>query len=373
MKADKLPVVLLVSTGLGSIYRGYESFTAECFESLKNNTSFQLILLKGAGNKKPSELVIGNFKRNGKITYLLSKVIKKEPYWIEQFSFAIAMLPAIIRLRPAVIYYSDFVLGTFLWHGRNWLKFKYKLLFSNGAPNGPPFTRMDHIQQLLPIYLEQACAAGTPVEKQTLLPYAIQIEPIDNLLALLQKKDVIRHSLQLPINKKIIVSVGAINSQHKRMDYVIKEFAALPQDDYFLILLGQIDELSAPVIELANKYVSANNFLIKQVAKEEIPSFLLASDYFILASLNEGLPRVLPEALAAGLLPIVHDYTVTRQTLGHYGVYRNLQQNGQLTNAILEVDNRTTTKKELIEFAMKTYSWDALRDRYINMLKGNVG
>jgi 1,2-diacylglycerol 3-alpha-glucosyltransferase len=359
--------VFLISTGVGHISRGYESFTVECFNQLKPSNQFELFLLKGAGPKQDHHITIACIKRNSKFASFLNRVTKKDKYWIEQFTFLLGMFPTLIKRKPHVIYYSDFILGAFLWRVRFFFKFRYKLLFSNGAPNGPPFSRMDHVQQLLPMYIKQAIRAGTPARMQTLLPYGIHIDPIKSV-ELTNSKLQLLNQLELPINKKIVICVGAVNSHHKRIDYLINEFSLLDSQIYFLVVLGQIDELSLPIIEQARTILSDHNFLIRQVNSLDVTRYLCVSDYFVLPSLHEGLPRVLPEALGAGLLPIVHDYEVTRETLLDYGVFIDMTLRGVLQDAIQEVDNKLFSKDEMIKFAFNTYSWTSLSARYEKMI-----
>jgi 1,2-diacylglycerol 3-alpha-glucosyltransferase len=365
------PVVLLACTGLGRINRGYESFTRECFEELKKSKHFELFLVKGGGQKSESEIVVKNMHRKGKLARFISKIITKDVYFIEQFTFFIGLIPILIRKKPALIYFSDFVLGTFLWQLRRFLGFKYKLLFSNGAPNGPPFTRTDHVQQLLPSYIEQACKAGTPINKQTLLPYAIAMDKSVNL-SISSQYELLRKKFSLPLKKKIIISVGAINSSHKRMDYVISEFARLNHNDYFLLILGQFDHETSNIEKHAKELLSPDTYRLMQVAKENVAFYLGLSDYFILASLNEGQPRVIIEALSMGLLPIVNDYNVTRETLGDYAIYSELSKPGNLLNAIKKVDERNISKCELIEYAWKCFSWQQRIMEYEAMIIKNL-
>ncbi|WP_298297709.1 glycosyltransferase [Hydrotalea sp.] len=361
------PVVFIVCTGVGHIRRGYESFTEECFAALKDAQGFKMYLLKGGGKSEKQAFRIPCVQRNTGLSKKIATWMRTEAYFVEQFSFLLAMMPLVIWYRPSVIYYSDFKLGTWLWQLRRFFKFRYKLLFANGAPNGPPFTRMDHVQQLLPLYIEQACAGGTAMEKQTLLPYAININE-EAITAMFRNKVEWRKRLGLPAAMKVMISVGAVNSHHKRMDYVIREFALLPASDFFLVLLGQTDADSQGIINLANELLPQHNFIIQQVSSEQVRQYMCVADYFILASLSEGLPRVLPEALSTGLFPIVHDYAVTRQTLGSYGVYRDLQQNGQLVHAIAVVDHMGIKRAEFLNYAIKTYSWDTLLPQYEKMI-----
>lgn len=360
--------VLIICSGLGHINRGYESFTAECFYNLQNNLSFQFILIKGAGKMSADNKTAFCLKRNSVITKSISKIIKIEPYLIEQFTFFIFLIPYLIYYQPKVIFYSDFNLGTFLWHLRNVLNFKYKLLYSNGAPNGPPFTRMDHIQQHLPVHYQNALKGGTSIEMQTLIPYGINF-PKARLTSFQVDCSALKIELNIPINKKIILSAGAINKGHKRMDYLINEVAML-SDEHFLIILGQQTPETPFIEELAVNLLD-NRFLIKSVDSSEMSAFYELADIFVLASLSEGLPRVLPEAMSFGLPCFVHDYAVTRETLQDYGFYCDASKSGTLSSAITLYFKAASSydKLALKKYAYNKFAWENLKDGYITMIK----
>ena len=274
------------------------------------------------------------------------------------------MLPLILIKKPTVIYYSDFILGTYLWHLRKYFKFKYKLLFSNGAPNGPPFKTEDHVQQLLPVYLEQAIRQGTPEAMQTLLPYGFDID-IKERLDSIKKKESIRKRLGFTSNQKVILSIGAINKHHKRMDYLIDEIAKLGKD-YYLVILGQFEAETTPLIELAATKL-AGRFTINNVAYQEVKDYYIAADYFVLASLNEGFGRVLIEALSYGLPCIVHDYINAQQVLGNYGSYIDMKKENELVY-YFKKEMATIDKENLIQAAYNKYSWNVLKVRYSEMI-----
>lgn len=356
--------VFIVCTGVGHINRGYESFTKECFAALKDNDYFNLYLLKGGGQIEGKELKINCVQRNSRRAAFLSKIFKRETYWIEEFTFFISMIPEIITYKPAVIYYSDFILGTFLFHLKRFFKFKYKLLFSNGAPNGPPFQTEDHVQQLLPVYMDNAIKAGALPSMQTLLPYGFDINIEDRLNSNHRTKE-LRSILGIPEDKKIILSVGAINKYHKRMDYIIEEVSKLP-DRYFLVLLGQFEDETAELLSLANKKIPSRHIILS-VPAEKVKDYYIASDYFVLASLIEGFGRVLIEALSYGLPCIVNDYINAKQVLGEYGVYINMEKEGELSNYLIN-NKAAVNKEELIEATYGNYSWDKLKENYINMI-----
>ena len=275
-----------------------------------------------------------------------------------------SLVPYLISRKPAVIYYSDFELGTYLWHLRRYLKFRYKLLFSNGAPNGPPFKTEDHVQQLLPVYLEQAISQGAPAAMQTLLPYGFDID-LKQRIDSLGQRSMMRKELGLPESKKIILSVGAVNKHHKRMDYLINEIAAL-NDDYFLVILGQFETETDEIIKLAQQKLPGK-FLINNVPYTDVHKYYIAADTFALASLNEGFGRVIIEAASYGLPCIVHDYINAREVLGDIGIYVDMKTGGQLSKKILSifVDNKKETR---IVSTYEKYSWKILNDQYLKMI-----
>ncbi|MGI4729150.1 MAG: glycosyltransferase [Janthinobacterium lividum] len=365
----KTPIVFLPCSGVGHINRGYESFTIQCFENLKDSKEFQLILLKSAGATSINELNISCIKRDSKLADRIFKILKLKPYWTEQISFCLSMLPVILKYKPALIYYSDTPFGKILWNFRKYLGFKYKLLLCNGAPKLAPFHVEDHIQQLLKSSIDKALAKGTSLKKQTLLPLGLNINTKPDFLAI--NKVALKAKLGLPANKKIIISVGAVSQFQKRMDYVVKEFSHLDRSEYFLIILGNISYDSKPVLDLATTLLQPNSYIIKQVKSNEVGDYLSIADYFTLASFSEGFGLVLIEALQAGLVPIVHDYDVVHEVLQQYGVFGDLSKENALLDLIKKVDQLNYTKNELWEYAYQNYSWNVLKKKYIKMISAN--
>lgn len=360
-------IIFLICSGLDHINRGYESFSKECFKALEHTNKFEIYLIKGSGISTHKEFVVSSIQRNSRFAKFITKVTGASGYFVEQLSFFLKFIPLLFKYNPSLVYFSDFQLGTFCWHFRRLTGLKYKLLFSNGAPNGPPFSRTDFVQQLLPYYYNSACAGGVSTDKQFVVPYAINIEK-DEMLELFQCRNEIRNKLGLPSNKKIILSVGAVNVHHKRMDYIVNEFSLLDHNEYFLLIIGQLDERSDVVFDFARELLAKGSYSIIQTESDKVRQYMCVSDFFILASLQEGLPRVLPEALSAGLLPIVHDYAITRETLGRYGVFVDLTTPGMLKKGMRLVEESEISKNDLLNYAIANYSWNVLHVEYEKMI-----
>ncbi|MFM6248410.1 MAG: glycosyltransferase, partial [Dolichospermum sp.] len=150
-------------------------------------------------------------------------------------------------------------------------------------------------------------------------------------------KAALRRKLELPDNLPIILSVAAINKSHKRLDYLIREIAQLPKPRPYLLMLGQIEAESAEIVALANELLEPDKFQIKTVASDQVVDYYEVADAFVLASLGEGLPRVLLEAMSYGLPCIAHDYDVARFVLKDEGYFGNFELPGSLTSLISDV------------------------------------
>jgi 1,2-diacylglycerol 3-alpha-glucosyltransferase len=371
---NKLLKVFLVCSGLGNIRRGYESFTQECFTALSNVSSLEVTLLQGGDSPIHDAHTLWNLPRNHPITKQLATLAKKsssfnEPYFIEQTSFFFSLLPRVYREKPDVIFYSDFALGTMLWHWRRISKLSYKLLFSNGAPNGPPFSRMDHVQHLTPTHYQIALDAGEPVENHSLIPYGIKVSQDWNPLVQ-SEREVLRRTLNLPSNCSLILSVGTINKTHKRMDYVIREIARLPEPRPCLVILGQMDTESAEVIRLGNQLLGTENFLIRTVSYTEIGNYYNAADLFVLASLSEGFGRVFLEAMAYGLPCLTHEYEVARFVLSGEGYFANFELSGSLANLIVQASTQNSENGRCLRHrsVYNRFSWEQLQPAYVDMI-----
>jgi glycosyltransferase involved in cell wall biosynthesis len=360
--------VYFVCSGLGNVNRGYESFTRECFDTLKSESKLKCYLYKGGGTSQAIEKPLWNLPRFERAAILLGKIFKKEPYFIEQFTFFISLIPYLIFGKPQVILVSDFNLSTFLWHLRKYLGLKYKILFSNGAPNGPPFNRCDHVHQLLPIHFEAAIKGGTSKEMQSVIPYGIMMQDLKQSY----DKELLKRNLKIPTNSFVILCVGAVNKSHKRIDYLISEFKSLKISDKYLIVLGQFDKETNEILELAQKNLRSDEYFISSVTQSQVKDYYLVSDIFILPSLSEGLPRVMIEAMSNGLEVLAHDYPVTQQVLEGFGKLGDFRVEGTLKTMLEEYYSKFKNQElsnDVRKYTLNRYSWQSIKNDYIKMIE----
>jgi glycosyltransferase involved in cell wall biosynthesis len=121
------------------------------------------------------------------------------------------------------------------------------------------------------------------------------------------QKEATREKLGLAREKKILLYVGNI-LRLKGVHTLIEAFAALLKDykrnDMLLLLIGEGSERRG--IEHVVKALKIENevLLLGEKPHDEIPLWVNSADVFVLPSLSEGFPLVIPEAMMCGV-PVV--------------------------------------------------------------------
>lgn len=361
--------VYLACTGVGIINRGIETFARECFDGLKGTEGLHIELFKGAGGETLDEHKLWNIPRNSATANFLGKCIRRNGYVVEQLSSFLPFAAHIRNGKPDIIFYSDSNLGYQLYGWRQQIGVPYKLLFSNGGPCKPPFSRTDHVHQVAPFYRDISLKTGEPAAKHSLVPYGIKVP--DGLPLLdPQVRDRQRKKLGLPGDRQIVLSVGWISAAHKRMDYTVKEIAALPEPRPYLVMLGHIDESSQDIINLARTHLGDSGFTALSVPYEQLREYYETADLFTLASLQEGFGRVYLEALIHGLPCVVHDHPVMRYVLAEQGTFADLSQSGAMAQAIASALQQPQSPQLMIqrrEYVRERFSWKRLAPAYMQM------
>jgi len=162
---------------------------------------------------------------------------------------------------------------------------------------------------------------GFSQEQVFLLPNCVDTElfrPATNQ----EEKRSLRASLGLPLDAFVLLFVGSL-IHRKGFDILMQAFDIVASHDerFYLLAVGpsskdenpSLDEefLEHVVKELEGKPAS-QRFLLPGLIQDRarLAEFYRASDVFVFPSRNEGLPSVLLEAMATGLVPVVSDLPV---------------------------------------------------------------
>jgi glycosyltransferase involved in cell wall biosynthesis len=337
----------------------------ECAEALRGDPRIAVTVFSGRAVAGLDTRVRWSAARDGALAALAGRLVRHDPYFVEQATFFLSLLPALVLGRPDVVYYSDLNLGNLCWHWRRLSGQRYRLLYSNGAPTTLPFTRTDFVQQVTPAGLDSAVARGESPDRQTVLAYGLRMP--ESLPARITGEG--RRALGLPADRPIVLSVAALDIEVKRTDYLIREIAALPAPRPFLCLLGAGPDADA-VRALAASLLG-DDVLIRSVPRESIGEYYRAADLFALASQMEGFGLVYAEALAHGLPVVAHDFPVARFVTGGLASLADLTPPGAGTRAIGDALARPATEADRLArhaSVRARFGWDSLRERYVEML-----
>lgn len=355
--------MVIACCGLEHTRRGYESFARELFGALSGQVYVKLC--KGSGKRRRNEVVIPCLRRD----FLARFVGSQTAFRWEQITFAFALFPYLILKRIDLVHYSDGTVGNVLARLLRLTGSRVKLLLSNGGPySAEHFGPEIFVHQVCAECEQDALAFGIAEQRMHLVPYGIN--PGDFRLG--EGKELARAECGLPNDKFVILSVAALNRSHKRLDYLIREVAALRDPSVFLCMAGQPTPEASELKELAAELLPGQH-LIVSVPRARVPALLAAADLFVLASLSEGLPMVLLEACSAGLPCVCHNTSHFRWALGDAAIYSDMAVPGALASTIRQVAKQPETLRRLSELgkarAESCYSWKVLIPRYLNMYK----
>jgi glycosyltransferase involved in cell wall biosynthesis len=358
--------VLIACSGLGRERRGFETFADECFRALRDDPRLHLVLAKGGGKRAPEEVRIPNVPRRTRTAAAAAQLLGRPRSFLEHVTFAAALVPYLAVRRPDLVFVSEWTIASALWRWREATRSRFRILLSNGAPYGPPFSRSDHVQQLTEAHRASALAAGEPPEKHSLVPYGffLRRRPPARL------EPALRTELGLPVDRPVVLSVGALNTFHKRHDHVVRAVAAA-RTRPFLVLLGQRDHETAVLERLAASLLAPRSYLIRTVRPDVVERYYAAADVFVLASRSEGFGRVYVEACAAGLPCVVADIAVAREVLGDLGLYDPMEGPAQLAALLDRELERAPGDAAAIDARRREmvarFDWDSLRERYVEL------
>ncbi len=362
--------VAIACTGLDHIYRGFESFSAELYNSLEANDN--IYLLKGSGVSKRNVYVLPTLKRTSQVYKLFpfNKLSDYYRYRHECLSFGYSLLPYLLQRKYDLIHFSDWILGDFLLDIRRNFKLNFKLLLSNGAPYEATYcNRFDAVQQIALSHYEEAISLGVPPEKMFLVPYGFDRQRLIKPQHFNQEE--FRRQYCIPTNAFVILSLAALNYTHKRIDWLIKEVSLLDPENFYLVMAGQREAETLELENLARQLLPKKNYQLLTLPYNQIPALLWSSNLMVLCSMYEGFGRVLCEAMGARVPLIVHPHETAKWLIQCEDCFFDATKPGHLSEKIQIVfhnkDKQSNIIKQNEQRFQYNFEWSILRQSYLNM------
>ena len=368
--ADRPIRVHLVCTGLGHERRGFEAFTRACAHALSAEPSLDVrVFAGGRDGHVTGERVVANLPRASRSARTVGSLLRRDPYFIEQGSFFLGYLPRLMSDAPDLVYFADLNFGNACWHWRRRTGARFRMLFNNSGPTSMPFTRTDHVQQVTPGALDAAVARGERADRQTLLPYGMELSPTFTPTDGTARQRA-RETLQLPRHDEVLLCVAKLDRSYKRIDLLIEAVAALPEPRPFLLLVGADGPEGEGLRTLAQARLNAR-WAWRSLPRDRMGAAYAAADRVALFSQAEGFGLAYVEALAAGLPLVANDDATTRFVVGDAGVRREIRGLPTACAALealraLPVDAGAARAR--YDAVRARFSWEVLRSSYVALL-----
>jgi 1,2-diacylglycerol 3-alpha-glucosyltransferase len=332
-QVDYKPIkIAFLSAGLGNISRGFEISCRTWFDEVKSITDLDARLFSGGKIKTATH--VWNWPRNGSVASFLRyfKLIN-DGCRLEQITFSFGFLFHLLFYSPHVIWLQEATLGNMLLKFRKIFGFKYELIFCDGAPVGHNFAkRFDYLVFLHQYALDDAISDGIDPKRCCVIPHlSLSADSsLDKLAA--------RFKMNIAEDKFVIICVAAWNKHHKRIDYLLKEIASIKSKKVMLLLCGQ-PEIDSDLLKKDATELGID-MQWHTLSQAELTNAYVASDLFVLPSLNEALGAVLIEAGVHGLPVICHPHQAGKFIFGKdYSGLTDLSEKGNLTKKILDFTN----------------------------------
>ncbi|MDV3293776.1 MAG: glycosyltransferase family 4 protein [Nitrososphaerales archaeon] len=261
---------------------------------------------------------------------------------VEQYSSLPSLVSQLILSNYDIIHTGDGLVGKWLRRLLAVRGDRAPRVILNNAASSLEFCRgFDYVEVVAPYYLEEAGKLGLDTRNWFVNPYWADTSLFRP--ATHSERANARGALGIPEKSTVVLSVGAVEPSHKRMDYLVKEVAKSREkvnERIFLLIVGASAGYQTGAIrELGASLLKTDYKILTDVGHERIHELYRTADIFILASLHDYFPMAIIEALASGLPTIVHHAQVQRWMAGGGGRFVAMDKPDSLAHAIVEFVN----------------------------------
>ena len=222
--------ICIASSGLGHITRGIESWADDLGHAL-NKRGMNVTLCKGGGTSDAEfEHVLPCLTRysraNARVMRLTPRAMWRvgltSCYDLEQLTFLPPLLRHLRRHRSQILHVQDPLLALWVQRANRMGIVPTRVILNHGTNESPEFLRkIIYLQHGAPVHLDAARAAGCYRPTWCAIPNFIDIKTFRP-----GRCDAMREELGIPRAATLVLCVAAIKREHKRIDHLIREFAA---------------------------------------------------------------------------------------------------------------------------------------------------
>ena len=301
----------------------------------------------------------------------------KDGYGLEQFTFWRHLREHIQKGQFDILHVQDPMIAFWCRRARKAGRLHTCEILAHGTEEPLSFlSQFDFLQHLAPWHLKQAQEALGVHENWTALPNFVDTDRYHPANDVAEKRRV-REELGLPVNAWIIGTSAAIKKTHKRIDYLIGEFAHFSSQcstsgdspSPYLVIAGSEQNDTAELRTLATRLCPERIKFCVNTPQEKMPELLRCYDVFVLTSLFEMMPIAVLEAIATGLPVVLNKHPVLEWMGGSGGLFIDMGVSGALAATLLESlpqDSPLELGRQARQHALAEFSADAVLAKYLD-------
>ncbi|MBD5379928.1 MAG: glycosyltransferase family 4 protein [Bacteroides sp.] len=178
----------------------------------------------------------------------------------------------------------------------------------------------------------------------------------------LEEKNERRKQLNIPPDTKVYLFIGNLINR-KNPKFLIESFKRLNDENKLLIIMGD-GPLMGECIEL----VGDNKNIRLIGAQPGTLYYLQIADFYISASLSEGFPTAVLEAMGVDVIPILSDIAPHREMIKVLPANLIFKNNDfeSISDVIIKNENINIPVREIF---LDNYSADTMQKKYIDLYK----
>ena len=435
--------IAIASSGLGHIARGIETWALDTANALHQRGVDVTLFSAGEVTSSCPIEVIPCIRRRTPASNLLVSLTPgfawrwglKNGYGWEQYTFWRHLRNKLKEGNYDILHIQDPMIAWWCRRARTAGRIRTKEILAHGTEEPIKFlSQFDYVQHLAPWHLEQTLSGlkkdGVNKENWTVAPNFVNTDhfiPVKNN----EEKCRLRSKLGIPEDAFVIGTAAAIKKEHKRIDYLIREFAQfidnqkprtkdeerrakseerrsttfvgaktveresgkrrtknkepgtspkVTNQEPFLVIAGAHEDETDEIIAFANMRAPGHVLFLEDFPFSQMPVFYRCLDLFVLGSLFEMMGIVLIEAMSTAVPVIVHNHPVLKHVVfdtpadgniqpGGYCI--NMEKSGVLTDMLSQINNENikTIGKAARKRTVTLFSKEFVIEKYIEYYK----
>lgn len=281
-----------------------------------------------------------------------------------------------IRRDYDILHVQDPLLAKILDRARRVGASRPRVILANGTGETTKrLAGLSAVQELTPDAYERLIAEKKAGGLTFMIPNFVDVAVFD-----VGDRDAARKRFDLPDDAFIVLTAAAIRRFHKRIDYLIAEFAqalpALPANA-LLVIAGGVENDTTELMALGEKLLGNRVRFLTGLPRAEMPTLYRTADLFVLTSLFETFGIVLLEAMATGLPVLCHEAPVFRYVAGPAGKFCDMTREGALATSLASLAPASArrgaaghARRHVTDNFSETPVVEQMLDMYQRVLKG---